>query len=55
MVRVTGKVAALYRVTAPGVLRGLILEECAKRGLRIGYPPALNPRTSSTDPNQTQR
>ena len=55
VVRVTGKVAALYRVTAPGVLRGLILEECAKRGLRIGYPPGVPGRLSSTDQNQTQR
>ncbi len=54
VVRVTGKVAALYRTTAPGELRGLILEECAKRGLKIGYPSALNVRPSSTDPKQTQ-
>jgi len=50
-VRVTGKVAALYRMTAPGVLRGLILEEGAKRGLTIGWLP-LAPRTNTT-PNPT--
>jgi small conductance mechanosensitive channel len=46
-VRVTGKVAALYRTTAPGVLRGLILEEGAKRGLTIGWLPLI-PRPSPT-------
>ncbi len=38
VVRVTGRVAALHRTTAAGVLRGLILEECAKRGLTLGWP-----------------
>lgn len=39
VVRVEGSVAALHRFTAPGVLRGMILDECDKRGLIIGYRP----------------
>jgi moderate conductance mechanosensitive channel len=54
VVRVTGKVAALYRSTAPGELRGLILEECVKRGLRLGYPPTTNVRPSTTETTQNQ-
>jgi small-conductance mechanosensitive channel len=37
VVHVSGSVAALHRFSIPGVLRGLILDECAKRGLVIGY------------------
>ncbi len=46
VVRVTGKVAALHRTSAPGVLRGLILEECAARGVDIGWPSTTYPSTS---------
>ena len=49
VVRVTGKVAALHRTTAPGVLRGLILEECAKRGVKIGYPQVAPVRPGPTE------
>ena len=36
VVHVGGSVAALHRFAVPGVLRGLILDECAKRGVVIG-------------------
>jgi small-conductance mechanosensitive channel len=39
VVHVYGTVAALHRFTAPGVLRGLILEEADRRGIVIGYRP----------------
>lgn len=37
VVHVGGSVAALHRFVVPGLLRGLILEECDRRGLVIGY------------------
>lgn len=39
VVRVAGSVAALHRATAAGALRSLILEECNRRGVIIGYRP----------------
>ena len=39
VVHVYGTVAALHRFTAPGVLRGMILEEADRRGVVIGYRP----------------
>jgi small conductance mechanosensitive channel len=39
VVRVAGSVAALHRARAAGVLRSLILEECDRRGVIIGYRP----------------
>jgi len=53
-VRVTGKVAALHRSTAPGVLRGLILEECATRGVKLGYPAMMPSRSTQTQTTRTQ-
>jgi len=55
VVRVHGSVAALHRVTAAGALRGLILAECDKRGLILGYrsvpsdTPAHDPASPSPE------
>lgn len=40
LVRVSVSAAALHRYALPGVLRGLVLEECVKRGLVIGWRAA---------------
>lgn len=37
MLKVFGRVAALHRFTAAGVLRGLIVEECGRAGVVIGW------------------
>jgi len=50
VVRVEGSVAALHRFTAPGVLRGLILDECDRRGLIIGYRPVPQRDAPPSDP-----
>ena len=52
VVRVAGKVAALYRTTASGVLRGLVLDECAKRGLTIGWTAVPYRAQPKSDPHQ---
>ena len=53
VVHVSGSVAALNRFTAPGVLRGLILDEASKRGLVIGYRavPTRDEPASRTEPH----
>jgi small-conductance mechanosensitive channel len=52
VVHVYGTVAALHRFTAPGVLRGLILEEAGRRGIVIGYravPSREETRTAGSE------
>jgi small-conductance mechanosensitive channel len=46
VVHVYGTVAALHRFTAPGVLRGMILEEADRRGVVIGYRPVARRATN---------
>jgi small conductance mechanosensitive channel len=45
LVRVTASVAALHRYVLPGVIRGLVLDECTRRGVVIGWreAPAAEP------------
>jgi small conductance mechanosensitive channel len=53
VVHVGGSVAALQRFNAPGLLRGLILEEAARRKLTIGWRAA--PREAAEEAAQTDR
>jgi small conductance mechanosensitive channel len=56
-IHVKGSVAALHRQTAPGVLRGLILEEAGRRGLVLGWRAVPDDRggASPGDAGQTPR
>ena len=57
VVHVYGSVAAIHRFTLPGVLRGLILEECAQRGLVIGYravPERDQPAPTADNPSRKE-
>ncbi|HUR16515.1 MAG TPA: mechanosensitive ion channel domain-containing protein [Candidatus Limnocylindrales bacterium] len=40
LVRVSASVAALHRYALPGVARGLVLDECTRRGIVIGWREA---------------
>ncbi|HUR15754.1 MAG TPA: mechanosensitive ion channel family protein, partial [Candidatus Limnocylindrales bacterium] len=57
LVRVSASVAALHRYVLPGVIRGLVLEECTSRGIVIGWREAPAPEPSKaakptpTDPS----
>ncbi|HUR16071.1 MAG TPA: mechanosensitive ion channel family protein [Candidatus Limnocylindrales bacterium] len=47
LVRVSASVAALHRYALPGVARGLVLEECTRRGIVIGWREAPTPSADS--------
>ena len=43
LVRVSAQAGAIHRYSLPGVIRGLVLEECIKRGVVIGWRDAPSP------------
>jgi moderate conductance mechanosensitive channel len=52
VIHVAGSAAAIHRATVPGVLRGLILDECTRRGLILGYRAVPQRDTSPTQPKE---
>ena len=57
LVRISASVAALHRYVLPGVIRGLVLEECTRHGVVIGWREAparatgAPARQASSDPS----